>query len=116
MFAILLGTVAAVFAVIVAIKLSGADSGKKIVGENLRFGKGPYTRTASVSGSKLLARLEEIGGQLRKAAREDDLPVDLAKFDKYFSKAKTAAQNNDEASAIQYFCTGLNNYMDQLRG
>lgn len=116
LFAILLGTVAAVFAVIVAIKLSGADSGKKIVGENLRFGKGPYTRTASVSGSKLLARLEEIGGQLRKAARDDDLPVDLAKFDKYFSKAKTAAQNNDEASAIQYFCTGLNNYMDQLRG
>lgn len=115
LFAILFGGVAAVFAVIVALKLSGADSGKKVVSQNLRFGKGPYTRANSVSGSKLLNRFEEIGKQLRKAAREDNLPVDLAEFDKYFAKAQAAAKESDETAAINHFCTGLNNYMDQLR-
>lgn len=113
--AILLGGIAAVLAVLVFIKLSGADSGKKVVGENTRFGKGPYTRTAPVSGNKLLHRFEEIGGQLRKAAREDNLPVDLDEFDQHFGKAKEAAKNEDETAAINHFCTGLNYYMDQLK-
>ncbi|MEC9092676.1 MAG: hypothetical protein VX438_08230, partial [Planctomycetota bacterium] len=115
-FAMLLGAVAVAFAVYVAVKLSGVSSGKKIVGQNARFGKGPYTRTESVSGAKLLVRLEEIGAKLRKVAREEDMAVDLAVFDKYFSKAQAAAKASDEAAAVNFFCFGLSNYMDQLRG
>ena len=114
--ALVLGAVAAVLAVFVAIRLSGADSGKQVVGQNKRFGKGPYTKSKPVAGSDLFNRMEEIGNQLRSAAREDDLPVNLDEFDKYLTKAKNAATASDESSAVNYFCKGLSNYMDQLRG
>lgn len=114
--AFVLGAIAAMLAVYVAIKLSGADSGKKVVGANTRFGRGPYTKTASVSGTELFNRLESIASQLRKAAREDDLPVNLEEFDRNLNEAKQAAKSGDEFTAVNLFCTGLNDYMDQLRG
>ena len=114
--AVPLFAVAAALLGFVIMKLTGAGSGEKVVGERARFGRGPYTRSDAVSGSMLMGRLESIGDQLRAAAREGDLPVDLAGFDKSFSKAKQAAAAGDDSNAVNHFCAGLSNYMDQLRG
>ena len=114
--AILLGLFAAGIAGYITFKLSGAGSGEKVVGTGKRFGLGPYTRTQAVSGSNLLAKLDKIGTQLRNVAEEEDLPVDLGQFDTFFEKAKVAAAESNEAAAMNFFCSGLSNYMDQLRG
>jgi protein phosphatase len=114
--AILLGLFAAGIAGYITFKLSGAGSGEKVVGTGKRFGLGPYTRTQAVSGSNLLAKLDKIGTQLRNVAEEEDLPVDLGQFDNFFEKAKVAAAESNEAAAMNFFCSGLSNYMDQLRG
>lgn len=114
-FAALFGILAVAIAVYLIMRLSGANSGKKVVGQNLRFGKGPYVKTKAAAGEKLRARMEEIGEEMRNAAREDNLPVDLAEFDQHLNNAIQAIEQGDESAAVNHFCTALNNYMDQLR-
>ncbi len=63
-----------------------------------------------------MAKLAKLGDQLRDAAHEEHLQVDLARFDGLMASAAQAAHRHDYAISTREYCRAISFMMRELRG
>ena len=96
------------------IKLSGVGLGGTVVGNNQRFGRGPYVKVNCASGNQFVLKLQKITGELQKAAAIGGF-APLEGADRLIDLARQAANSNDSALAIKNYCRSLSVMMDEIR-
>lgn len=101
---------AAAVGVVVLIQRYG---GEKAEPDRRRFGRGPYVACDSTPNSDLLARLIEIGRQLKDASHSENWSVDWTVFDRLSGEA---ARSDDPSAAAQKHLRAISSLMAQLRG
>ena len=80
-----------------------------------RFGRGPYSRTRSISGKQVIGKLESITGELQKAAVEGKWNIDWDKMNRLVEKANESIKTGDQAMAIRCYSRSISFLMEQLR-
>jgi protein phosphatase len=109
------GSIALGALVWVIVQLSrSAGSGAHMSGGQ-RFGRGPYTRTAAVSGKQMIDKLEKITGELQKAAVDGKWEINWRKMNRLVEKAGQSIGKGDYAMAIRCYCRSISFLMEQLR-
>lgn len=85
------------------------------LGAGQRFGRGPYTRTNSVSGKQMIDKLETITGELQQAAIDGEWEIDWDKMNRLVEKANQSIKAGDFSMAIRCYCRSISFLMEQLR-
>jgi hypothetical protein len=80
-----------------------------------RFGRGPYVDCNCAANANLLARLAEIGRQLRDAALAENWSIDWNHFDGFFSRAAAAGKSGKLLDAAREYLHAITFMMSQLR-
>ena len=96
-------------------KLFGNQDQKEVSGGR-RFGKGPYTRCDSTPNKGIVAGIETVVNDLKKAAVEEQWNVDLSGFEKSIKDAEAAAKAGNFKTALCSYSRGMTSLMDQIRG
>ena len=94
-------------------RYGGAD--RRFESDGRRFGRGPYVDCNCAANADLLARLAEIGRQLREAAVAENWSIDLNQFDGFFSRAAAACKANKLLDAAREYLGAITFMMSQLR-
>jgi len=113
--AIFLGVVTLFFLGLIVLRAMGVGSGGQKVTGGKRFGKGPYTKTDGTARDDLVASMNGVLMDLRKAAVEEKWKVDLAFFDKCVNEAIASSESGKLDSAIRSYAKAMSDLMDQLR-
>ena len=89
--------------------------GSRIEPDQRRFGHGPYVVCSGEPTPDLLARLIEIGRQLKDASHSENWSVDWSVFDRLLAEATKAAQSGNLATAARAHLRAISSIMAQLR-
>jgi PPM family protein phosphatase len=106
--------VAAVAGVVAVLQRYGA-AGRNRAMDGRRFGRGPYVAADCTPNAELLARLADIGRQLREAVAAENWSVDWTQFEGALGRANTAAESGDLAGAAREHLHAITSLMSQLR-
>ena len=111
----LLSLVCAAAAGIAALWQRYGNTSRQFQSDGRRFGRGPYVDCNCAANADLLARLAEIGRQLRDAAVAENWSIDWNHFDGFFSRAAAARRSNNLVDAAREYLHAITFMMSQLR-
>jgi PPM family protein phosphatase len=111
----LLGLVCAAAAGVVALWQRYGNASRPFQSDGRRFGRGPYVDCNCAANADLLARLAEIGRQLRDAAVAENWSIDWNHFDGFFLRAAAACKSNNLTLAAGEYLHAITFMMSQLR-
>jgi protein phosphatase len=113
--AVIPGTIALAAGVWILLQWSKSFAGGVSLSSGQRFGRGPYSRTDSLSGKQVISKLETITGDLQRAAVEGKWQIDWPKMNRLVEKANESIKANDQTMAIRCYARSICFLMDQLR-
>lgn len=93
--------------------LGGSSTTSGLI-DTAQLGRGPHQSFVCTAGTTLVGKLAKLSDQLRAAAQEERLQVDMPRFDGLAAAAAQAAARHDYTSSVRGYCRAISFMMREM--